>query len=254
MGREKKLRGLVLATLVGLATCSAAFGNAFPVTANIIQVQATSGSNSATFSEVFPVSSFNGNLTWTLPAPLTLADGATTLGTINNMVVSFNADPQVDLNFAVKNGSNTAVTFDISTATIVFDPVPNAQAAASASITLTQGTGSPAGASITGLFPNSKIYQARYSTNGFIDTATVFANLAPSMSFSTGLGKSETEMLPASGMSSLGTTVYMMESEFKFTLSQGDQASATSAFLITPEPASALLFLLCGLVIARRGR
>jgi hypothetical protein len=254
MGREKQLRGFVLVALVALVPCSAAFANSMPVTANIIQVTATSGANSATFSEVFPVSSFSGNLTWTLPAPLTLADGAVTLGTVKNMQVTFNADPQVDLNFAIVNGSTSTIMFDITTATILFDPVPNATAAATASVTLSQGAGSPAGASIGGLFPNGKVYQARYSTNAFVNTGTVFGSLAPSMSFSSGLGMSETEMLPAAGEVSLGTTAYMMESEFRFTLSRGDQASATSAFLITPEPASVLLLVLGGLVVTRRGR
>ncbi len=36
---------------------------------------------------------------------------------------------------------------------------------------------------------------------------------------------------PGSGRA---VTAYMMESEFMFTLSPGDQASGTSAFLITP--------------------
>lgn len=247
MRREKQLRGFVLVALVGLVSCSAAFGNAMPVTASIIKVQATSGSNSATFEEVFPVGNFDGNLTWTLPAPLTLQDGAVTLGTVKNMQVTFNADPQVDLNFAIVNGSSAPISFAITTATILFDPIANATAAATASVTLSQGAGSPAGASISGLFPNAKIYQARYSNNGFINSGTVFGSLAPSMSFASGLGMSETEMLPASGEVSLGTTAYMMESEFKFILSAGDQASATSAFVITPEPGCGLLLALLGL-------
>jgi hypothetical protein len=230
-----------------------AFGTGMPVSANIIEVTATAGGHSDTFSEVFPVSSFDGNLVWSLPAPLTLADGSVSLGTVSKLNVTLNADPEVDLNFSLTNTNlSLPVFFNISTATIVFDGVPNAEAAASASMTLTQGAGSPAGASVSGMFSGDKCYQARYSTDYFVNTATVFASLDPSMSFINGLGRSETETLPATGMSSLNTTVYMMETEFKFTLSAGDQASGSSIFVITPEPATLAILALGALAAVRR--
>lgn len=251
---ERVLKGKIqIALAITVLCCGTAFGTAIPATVNIIQVQATSNGHTATFEQVFPVSNFDGILPWSLPAPLTLADGGYNLGTIKNLAVTFDADPQVDLSFALTNGSTSTVSFDITTATIVFEPVANAEAAAAASLTLTQGAGSTAGGSVTGLFPNGKAYQARYSTHGILNTSTVFASLAPSMSFSSGLGLSETEALPASGMVNLGSTVYMMESEFKFTLSAGDQVSGTSAFVITPEPASLLLLALGGCLLRRRG-
>ena len=116
---------------------------------------------------------------------------------------------------------------------------------------MTQGAGSPDGVSITGMFPDGKAYQARYSTDAIIDTNTLFANLCASMSTS-GLGYSETEYLPALGYSSLGTTVYMMEAEYDFVLSAGDQASGTSAFVIVPEPATLSIFVLGCLAFRRR--
>lgn len=186
---------------------------------------------------------------------MTLSAAGKTLATIKDLSVTMDADPQVDLSFAVTNGSLTdPILFNISTATISFGGIPNAQAAATASLTLTQGAGSPAGASLTGLFPNGKAYQARYSTNSVIDTNTVFASLDPSMSFLAGLGMSETEALPALGMSNLDTTVYMMETEYKFVLSAGDQASGTSAFLIIPEPATLSVFALGALLLGLRRR
>ena len=241
--------GLTAAIFTG----SSAFAAGMPVTANIIEVTATSGDLSATFEEVFPVGSFDGNLLWSLPAPVSLAAGATSLGTISRLNVTFNADPEIDLNFSLTNTNpSLPVTFDILTATIVFDAIPNAEAAASASMTLTQGAGSPAGASVTGKFTGGKCYQARYSTDSLLNTATVFASLDPSMSFTSGLGRSETETLPADGMAALGTTVYMMESEYKFTLSAGDQASGSSIFLITPEPATLMLAALGAFTVVRK--
>lgn len=254
---EKRVLGNVMWVVVGLAPALfpvAAWGTATPATANIIQIEATSGGHTATFQEVFPVASFDGVLNWSLPAPLALEDGGVSLGTIQNLQVSFNADPQVDLAFAVLNSNLAAVNFNISTATIIFDPVPNAQAAAAASLTLTQGAGSAPGATLTGLFPGGKAYEARYSTDGIINTSTLFAALGPSLSFVSGLGTSQSEMLPAAGMVNLGTTVHMMESEFKFTLSPGDQASGTSAFIIVPEPATLAFCGLGGLLALRRRR
>ena len=100
--------------VVGILTipCVSAWAEAMPTTASIITVTATSSSGSATFEEVFPVLSFDGVLTWNLPSPLALADGANTLGEIEDLQVTFDADPQVDLAFALKNSSLTdPVTF-----------------------------------------------------------------------------------------------------------------------------------------------
>lgn len=228
-----------------------ALGTGFPVTANIIQVEATSAGHTATFSEVFPVSSFSGTQSWTLPAPVTLSDN---LGTIDVLTVNYKADPEVDLEFALTNSSLTdPVYYTVSTATILFDAVPNAEGAALASVTLTQGAGSPGGASIAGQFPGGKIYQARYSTNQFINTGTVFSNLDPSLSFAAPkLSDNVTDGWGDITPVSLGTTVHMMESEFRFILSAGDQASGTGIFVITPEPASLALMTLAGAVLIRR--
>jgi hypothetical protein len=229
-------------------------GGAVPATLNIIQVTATSGGQTATFDQVFPVSSFTGEYLWSLPSPVTLGDGTTSLGTIDKLEVTLNADPQVDLEFAITNTSLTnPISYDIATATILFDPIANAEAAALASVTLTQGAGSPDGASIAGLL-DGKLYQARYSTDGINNTKTVFSSLVSGFSFASGLSMDGSEGAPASGMTPLSSTVYMMESEFKFILSAGDQASGTSAFLITPEPASLAIMGLASLLLVRGRR
>ncbi len=243
------------AALLLLVPVSAALAGAVPMTANIIQVSATSSDGAtASFEEVFPVSSFNDSLSWTLPAPLTLRDNAgAAMGTIEDLKVTFNADPQVDLSFSIINNDLTnAVMYSVSTATISFAAINNPQAAASASMTLTQGAGSAAGGYTTGLL-DGKAYQARYSSHPVIDTNTVFASLVPGLSF-IGLGTSGTESSPVVGMTTILGPVTMMESQFAFVLSPGDQASGTSAFLVTPEPATLSVLLIGGLFLARRRR
>lgn len=238
-----------------LAVASAALGTGTPVTATLVQVQATSGDHSASFSEVFPVSSFE-QYSWSLPAPLTLSDDGVSLGTLDSLDLFFDADPQVDLFFSYTNtNQGSPIVVNVSTATIAFSPLVNPDGATSASLTLTQGAGSTPGASLTGLFPGGNAYQARYSTDGIINTQTVFATLASSMSFPSGLAASNTESSPAVGMTVIPGTVHMLEAEFWFELSAGDQASGTSTFLIAPEPATlAALFLGGAGCLFRRNR
>jgi hypothetical protein len=258
MERGKSITTALVAFTVSLvAWSSAAGGAAFFTTASLIEVSATSGDHTATFSEIIPMSSFDGTLPWALSAPRTLSDGSVPLVTITNLGVAFSADPQVDLNFAIVNASLTnPLNITISSATILLlPPVDNAQAVAGASMTLTNGSGGATGGYLTGLFPGGKAYQARYSTSGLSNTSTVFANLTSSLSFSGYGGASHSEALPVSGMTSLGTTVHMMESEFKFTLSPADQATGSSAFVVTPEPASLALSILgISCLLRRRSR
>lgn len=253
-GLSTQCRWVALAAVGVLVCTGAALGEATPATASIIEVTATCGGHTDTFSEVFPVASFSGVLPWAIQG-LVLADEGQELAVFSDLGVMFDADPQVDLRFAVTNSSMTdPVYVSIKAARLVFDAVPNAEARATASMTLTDGAGSPANASLTsaGTFPNQKLYQARYGTHPVAWTNAAFASLVPQ--FSTDFGQSMTERLPALGWSNLGTTVYMMESEFEFILSPGDQASGTSAFVIVPEPASICLLALGGMVVARRRR
>ncbi len=249
-----------IAACLMLVPVGAALAGAMPTTANIIQVQATSAGHTATFDQIFPVSSFENTLSWTMPTPLALSDDTgATLGTINDLTVTFNADPQVDLKFIVTNNDLiNPVVFNISTATISFSPLMNPLAAASASMTVVQGILSPPGGYTMGLFPGGKSYQARYSTdpNGIIDTNTVFADLGSDLSFGPGLGTSATDNYPLSDMITIDGPVSMMETQFKFILSAGDQASGTSAFLVmpTPEPATLAVLGLGGLMFLGRRR
>ncbi len=250
-----KSQWAALAAVAVLVCTASVFGGATPATANIIEVTATAGGHTDTFVEVFPVSSFTGLLPWSLPAPLVMADGQTELAVFTDLGLTFNADPQVDLQFAVTNSSLTLPLYvNIKTARISFNGIPNADARATASLTVTDGAGSPAGAYLgsAGTFPNQKLYQARYGTHPVVWSNTVFASLVSQ--FNTDFGASWTERLPALGWSNLGTTVYQMETEFEFILSPGDQASGTSAFVVVPEPASLCLLAVGGMLVAARRR
>lgn len=253
MGARSFFSGLIMASVAAISIQPAAvLGGAIPQTANIIEVVATSNGQSVTFDRVFPVSSITGEYVWTLPAPESLGS---TGATIDTLKVTFNADPQVDLEFAITNGSlSNDISFNISTATILFDPIVNAELAALASVTLTQGAGSAPGASISGGFPGGALYQARYSTDGVINTKDVFAGLVQGFSVTSGLSNSQTDMAPLGGAAIVSGPVQMMESEFRFTLSAGDQASGTSAYVITPEPASLALMGMAGLLLLQGRR
>lgn len=261
MSTTRKVNQVIVCSSVAILLVATSFAAAMavPISTNIISVQATSGDSSAIFEEVFPVNSFNDILSWSLPAEgIVLGDGEQDLASFTDLNVSFDADPQVDLNFAVRNSNpNASVRITITAATIgIFPGIENAQGAASASVTLTQGNDSYADTGyVQGQFPDSKIYQARYSNLQTQNTQTVFANLVSSMNvLPYQLGISLTETLPGMGLLDMNDTVWMMEAQYDFILSPGDQASGTSTFLVIPEPATMIFLGVAGLAAVIRRR
>lgn len=255
--------GFVLAMLGGvvlLAPVAQAdpVWTASPFTAQLVEITAVSGSHSSSFSEMFPVASFTGIFDWQLPSPIALSDGGVNLGQIDFLGLTLDADPQVDLSFSVRNNDLVNPTFfSIKTTTLMFPGINPAEGVASASFTLTNGIGSPTpGAGALGSF-GGKVYQARYSTDDVVNTGTVFADLVGGFSVPM-LGGSMTEQTNGGSFALVPGTVYMMESEYSFVLSAGDQASGTSTFVILPaqvipSPAASVLGLIgCGLVVRRR--
>jgi hypothetical protein len=261
MAIEKTTAPRIVAVLVVMCLASSAWaGVAMPSTANIVEVTATSaqGETLATFAELFPVDAqiISGTYMWNLPAPVTLRTGTgAPVATVNSLSVTYQADPQVLLTFDLINTDPTnPVSFSVASGAIGFVPsVPNAVARASTSITLTDGATD--GASITGTFTNGGIYQARYSNTSPVNSGTVFSNLVGPVSFGPGgVAASVSDHLGTYvNPIPLNTTAYMMEAEFSFVLSAGDEASGTSQFVITPEPTSMLLLSL-GSVLALRRR
>lgn len=247
----RTIAGTVVALVCGLLAVSAeAEAGAVPLYANMIEVEVSQGLDSVSFSQLWPTSVFDDRFIWSLPAPEDLGG----LATLGSLTVTFQADPQVDLNFSLTNNDlNNPVFFSISTTPIVFSGIADPQAAAAASMTITDGAGSPQGVMCTGQFANSKSYEARYSTMSNVNTQTILASLIPQMSFTgPAAGGSTTDRIPAVGLTTVGQPVYMMEAEYSFLLSAGDQASGTSTFVIipsTPEPGTLLLFALGGIAL-----
>ncbi len=231
---------------------------ASPFTAQLIEITATSGGRTSSFSEMFPVASFTGVFDWQLPSAIALSDAGGSLGQIDYLGLRLDADPQVDLSFSVRNTSLVSPTFfSIKTTTLMFPGINPAEGVASASFTLTNGIGSPTpGAAAAGSF-GGKIYEARYSTSSGVNTGTVFADLVSGFSVPS-LGGSMTEQTNGGSFVLVPGTIYMMESEYSFILSAGDQASGTSTFVILPaqvipSPTASVLGLIgCGLVALRR--
>jgi hypothetical protein len=218
-----------------------------------IHIEAVSGDVSGAIDVAFPPSP-SDPYTWSTLAPIEIRSNdnpADVLAWIDGLSVTYVEDPQVQLNFAVTAGTS-ATTFTISSATLNFPTIVNPQAFATAALTLTDGDSD--GALLTGLFPGSTAYEARY---GAATPTAVFADLvspitAPADDSATGL-----QRLPMSGRVPILGSVGSIESQFRFVLSANDSASGTSRFdvipEIIPEPSTVVLLAtgLAGMLLVR---
>lgn len=238
-------------TLIVAAAC-VLLAFAIPASANmLVSIQCTSGQGSGIQSFELPSSS--GNVDWTLPSSFNIMSGATVLAKVTELSLQTDADPFVNLRFAVEAGA-ADTTFAITSTVVGFAPLANPTAYASAGVTLTSDSD---GATITGLF-DGKIYRALY--NG----TSIYADLVNG--FAEGPDKTVTgsERNPALGYATIVGSVSGIQSEFNFMLSALDQASGTSRFEITPavavpdvstpEPATMCLLGLGGVAIMIRRR
>ncbi len=159
---------------------------------------------------------------------------------ISNLVLKAKEDPEVGIEFGVRAGS-TDTTYTILSGAVTFSPLNPSIGYASAGITLTDRLA--AGATITGLFGDGKVHQARY--NG----TTVFANLVGGFGIPEKTGVTE-EAKPDTLITG---TLSSIESEFHFILSANDSASGTSTFMVTPipEPATLVILGLGGLLLRK---
>lgn len=214
----------------------------------ILTVTATQGN--LTVTQQFLVQCGLDTTTWSLPSAvaLTTPHGAR-LGVLNLLEVTTNADPFVNLHFSVENDTALPVTYDINSSVVGLTTLVNPLAYATAGITLTSDFD---GATITGLFPGGEVYQARYNTS------TVYSNLVTGLTIVDNTSVTTADRLPAIGTQTISDSVSSIQSEFNFTLSDGDQASGTSRFEVTaavPEPATMSLLIMGGMaVLARRKR
>jgi hypothetical protein len=248
--------GVFLFAAVVTAACLAAFpitaaadvigGGSMTITAQNVS---TGGSASGTFTltEESP-----GVMVWASPLSTgseIMDEFGTVYGYVKSLECGYEGDPEVRLKFDVQAPTAADTVFTIPSLAVSFAAMNNPRAVASASITLTSGTNP---ASATGQYSGEKAYTAIYNgtTNWayLVDTVTV----GPDDS-NTGKGRrpelpAVDEVIPAS--------VSSIQAAYSFKLTKGDEASGTSRFALTPEPATlGLMGLgLATMLLRRRAR
>ncbi len=159
----------------------------------------------------------------------------------------FEMAPVIGLGFAVF-AEDFDTTFTITSTTLTFDTIFNAQGRTSGGMTLTESNGDTA--SITGLQAGGTMFRADFNSG------STFANLLTGP-FTTGdaFGTiSTTDEYPDGGAFAAMGDVSDMSVEWSFELSANDQASGTSVFVVIPAPSSLALISLGGLLMVRRRR
>jgi hypothetical protein len=191
---------------------------------------------------------------WSSSTPYELRDGDVVLGSILSAGFAYHADPSVSLSFAV-TAAHVATTFTISSALLSFPSLANPDAAALASITVTDNESN--GATMTPDLAGA--YLADY--NGFVPAGSMFASFFTSALVAPAGGSASDSA--SIGPSTILASVHDMSARFSFTVSAGDTAAGTSTYCIgdlqqcpssvVPEPATAWL-LLTGVGVALRAR
>ena len=177
---------------------------------------------------------------WELDAPVSIYDpgGNNLLATIDSLSVALDGDPAVTLNFAVTAGA-AATLISVTSSTITFPDITDADAFATAALSLTDNNGN--GASATGIFAGGKSYEARY--NG----GTLFAGLVDPVVAGAGSSALGTQRTPGVGTVVIPGETSSIQSQFSFLLSARDSASGTSRFQVNvpspiiPEPSTWVL-------------
>ncbi len=203
----------------------------------LVTVTGTEGNLTASQQFTIPCDGTGSN--WTLPGAVALTTPhGLSLGTLSQLQIQSDADPAVNVYFSVQANSS-GETFDITTSTLSFPTLSPATAFATAAITLTSDTD---GATIAGLFPGGKTYEARY--NG----STVYADLVSGFSIGPNTSSTLSERDPlVAPLTNAIPSASSITAEFDFTLSANEQASGTSRFDVeqgVPEPATMSLLVM----------
>lgn len=227
------------------------------VSQHVFMIQAEDAfGRTAEYTAMLPAGHY-GDYEWNLPSalPLMSADG-TTIATLNMANVIVHEDPQVTVNFNVFSGAlNT--TFTVTSATVSFAGISNAQGRASAAFSATDLDDD--GVTLSGLINdgmgNFSAYNSRF--NGAYPLGTTFKNLLTGAftNPTPGITITSSEDYPGVGTYvPIAGTLTDISARFKFTLSANDIASGTSVFEVIPVPAPGTLALLGlgGLAAARR--
>ena len=239
-----KYASICLATIALLGTALATPAAADFITgANValISIRATDGGESAEANWLLPMGTLiSGHKEWKIPNKA-LASRGTNLGVIKLLEVAVDADPGISVNFSVENTTNSPKTYEVTTIPLEFPAIVNPLAYATAAFTLTDSDGN--GATLTGLLPGGKAYEAIYN-NG--DPGIVWTRLVGSFTadaYDSAISKERRpgvspnrEMIPA--------TIHSIQAHYKFELSAHDQVSLTSRFDVIDVPEPSILALL----------
>lgn len=176
---------------------------------------------------------FNGSLQ--------VMNGSTVLATITSLSLAMQDDPMIFLNFNVTAGSvDTTITF--TTGTLTFSPIVNPTVFASGGMTVTDNSGNGGYANPAS---GANAHYAYYNGN------TIYAQFIGPIAF---LPPFNTGDANGNFPGGIVGPVFDMHVVRAFTLSANDSASGTSAYAVTPAPASLGLLGIVGLAGARRRR
>ena len=218
------------------------------VAATTVTLRVDTGLDSGEMSWVLKPDADNPDrFSWELTAPVTISGASGPLAVISSFDIQTDNDPEVKYNFNITALSDGTISF--LSPTVSFAPITNPTAFATAAITLTDGNSD--GATLTGGFAGGAAYQARYNSS------TVWASLLTTpITAAADSSSVAADRSPGTGYATIADTVSSIEEEFSFWLDAGDQASGTSRFVVTPEPATLALLALgvAGMVLRRRGR
>jgi hypothetical protein len=199
-----------------------------------VTISVTSGDDTAEQTWFFPPGLIvSGHNDWQLPAAAQLHANGKLLATVRELSLDIEADPAVKLSFNVEAGNaDTDVT--VTSTTVPFSAITNPLGYASAAVTL---TGDEDGATLTGLLPGGKVYEARYNS-----TPVTWASLLGTIVADPDSSLTASSRQPNTGRSTINDTLDSISSQFSFRLSANDQASGTSRFdVIVPEPSAVAL-------------
>jgi hypothetical protein len=217
---------------------------------DVLQIQVQSQGLAASETWLLPLDlTSNGqcqNYEYDVSQPVNFVSNGVVLGTVNQVTALYRSDPFVALGVAVTAGS-ADTTFTINSATVSFDNIVNPQAYAVAGLTITDNNGD--GATLTGLYPGGKAYQAIYTSSA---GPTVWSSLVGGFTASPYRMNTLNDGQPATGTQLVSDSLVSIQSQFDFTLSPYDMATGSSHFEITPEPATLSLLVLGGLSLLRR--
>lgn len=240
------VRGKLLIGLLG-AAASAAFGGT--ISNVVLRVEATNAQGTGVLEIPYDEACYHRSVdtyAWQMDQAQTIRNSSgQTIATLSSANTTIIGDPVINLNFLVIAGA-ADTTFTITSALLSFPTINNPTAQASAQIGSTDLDGN--GVTVTGGYVgNTKGYRADY--NGLVPGGTNFAQLVNNQS---GAAFSSNISSESAGPTSPGGSASDMSSQFRFTVSANDQATGTSVYVITPEPASLVLLALGGLTLVRR--